>query len=80
MILTTLRQAKPGELFRRSRISAAGIGQDGQPVWTAEPMQAVWVKGQYDRAEGAFWCYKFEDVNNGRYVKSDANVFIDFEY
>ena len=38
----------------------------------------VWIKDYYDRTEKGYWCYKFDDINHGRFFKSDRIVFTDF--
>ena len=40
----------------------------------------VFVKGEYNAASKAFDCYKYEDVNSFRLVKSTRLVFSGFTY
>lgn len=40
----------------------------------------VWVRDYYDRTEKGFWCYKYDDVNHGRFMKSTRIVFTDFYF
>lgn len=38
----------------------------------------VYVKDFYDKSVKKYWCYKFSDVNSGRYISGDKEVFTDF--
>ena len=40
----------------------------------------VWIVDEYDRSEKAYWCYKFSDVNHGRFFKGDKQVFVGFTF
>ena len=47
----------------------------------AEPSERqVWVRDFYDRSERKFWCYRFDDVNAGRYFRGDRAVFVEFTF
>ena len=41
-------------------------------------MSQVWVKDYYDRSERQFWCHRYDDVNEGRFVSGDRIVYVDF--
>lgn len=42
-----------------------------------EPKQSqVWVRDEYDRKEKKYWCFKWENINEGRYFKGDKEVYI----
>ena len=38
----------------------------------------VWVKGEYDKYDREWVCYKFSDVNQGKGFKGDKLVYTDF--
>ena len=40
----------------------------------------VWVLDEYDRSEKKYYCYKFSDVNHGKYIKGDQLVFVGFTF
>ena len=40
----------------------------------------VWIVDEYDRSEKAYWCYKFSDVNHGRFFKGEKLVFVGFTF
>lgn len=80
MNMTTIKQMPAGELFKRARKATQGIDQDGHPVTTTEPMAAVWVRGEYDRREKAFWCYQWDNYNCGRYIKGSTQAFVGFTF
>ena len=40
----------------------------------------VWVIEDYDRSEKAYWCYKFSDVNHGKFFKGEKLVFVGFTF
>lgn len=45
----------------------------------AEPKESqVWVKGEYDKYDREWICYKFSDVNQGKGFKGDKLVYTDF--
>ena len=40
----------------------------------------VYVRGEYDRTERKYECYKFADVNSCRYIDGKKVVFTDFTF
>ena len=40
----------------------------------------VYVRGEYDRTERKYECYKFADVNSFRYIDGKKVVFTDFTF
>jgi len=64
---TTIKDMKRGDYFTMKPIEAPTEKQ-------------VWVKGEYDRAERAYWCHRFEDVNAGRLMKPGRAVFVEFYF
>ena len=40
----------------------------------------VYVRGEYDRSERAYWCYKWHDVNDGRFFKGTRKAYTDFVF
>jgi len=64
---TTIKQIKLGDYFTMKP--------------TDEPTEnQVWVKGEYDRSERAYWCYRFADVNSGRLIKASKVVYVEFYF
>lgn len=63
---TNLKNVKKGDFFKR--------------LIKGTPNQRVYVKGYYDRTLKAFWCYPFEDVNNGRFIKETTIVNVGFTF
>lgn len=43
-------------------------------------LSTVWCKGEYDRSDKKFECYKYEDVNDFRLLRGDTLVTIDFTF
>ena len=50
------------------------------PVDEEAKESVVWVVDEYDRSEKAYWCYKFSDVNHGRFFKGNKQVFVGFTF
>ena len=45
----------------------------------AEPKDTqVYIRGCYDRSEKKYWCYKFSDINSGRFISGEKEVYTDF--
>ena len=40
----------------------------------------VYIRGEYDRSERKYWCQKWADISDGRYIKGDKEVFTDFYF
>lgn len=64
MRLTELRKVKHGEFFRLANSESA----------------PVWVRGEYDRSEGKYDCYKFDDVNHWRYFLGSRLAYVGFDF
>lgn len=61
----TVKELKKGDYFTLKPIE--------------EPKESqVYVRGEYDRSEKKYSCYKFSDVNAERFYKGDKEVFVDF--
>lgn len=60
-----IKELKKGEFFTLTQIYEPKENQ-------------VYVRGEYDRAERKYECYKWNDVNNTRFYKGEKEVFIDF--
>lgn len=56
-----LKNVKRDELFRLSTSENAPL----------------WVRGEYDRAEKKYECYKYDDINHFSYFKGTRNVFVE---
>lgn len=59
---TTLKQLKPGTLFRLE-------DSESSPVW---------VRDRYDRSSKTYACHKYEDYNHEAFFKGTRTVFINF--
>ena len=60
----TIKDLKKGDFFRLSSSESA----------------PVWVKGDYDRSDKTFSCYRFDDVNHETFLKATRQVFTEFEF
>ena len=61
----TIKELKKGEFFTLKPI--------------AEPKESqVYIRGEYDRSEKKYECYKFNDMNAFRYYKGDKEIYTDF--
>ena len=65
--MTELKNLKHGDFFL--------LRNPGDAEIVFPRPASVWVRGDYDRSERAYWCFKFEDVNSGRYIKGNRQVF-----
>lgn len=60
--------------------------KNGEQFFTLKPCEdepkesIVWVLDGYDRSERAYYCYKFSDVNHGKYIKGNKQVFVGFTF
>lgn len=61
----TIKDLKRGEYFTLKEIEYPSDTQ-------------VYVRGEYDRSEKKYGCYKFSDMNSFRYLKGSKTVFMDF--
>lgn len=59
-----IKDLKKGEFFKLST-------SDSSPVW---------VKGDYDRGEKTYSCYRFDDVNHETFLKASRQVFTGFTF
>lgn len=64
-----IRDCSQGDFFTWRR-------RDEEPVSSNH----VWVRGEYDRSYRKYWCYRFDDVNSGRYVSGDHLCFADITF
>lgn len=62
-----LREVKRGDYFTKKNID---FPRDSQ----------VWIRGEYDRSEKKYECYRFDDVNTTCYIKGDKEVYVDFTF
>lgn len=62
---TTLKQLKPGTLFRLK-------DSESSPIW---------VRDHYDRSSKTYACHKYEDYNHETFFKGTRTVYvINFTY
>ena len=62
-----IRELKKGEFFTVKQIDNPTDNQ-------------VYVRGEYDRSERKYECYKFSDINDYRYFKGDKEIYTDFTF
>lgn len=63
----TIKELKKGEYFTIKQID--------------EPKESqVYVRGEYDRSEKKYCCYKFSDISAERLFKGDKEIFVDFTF
>lgn len=61
----TVKELKKGDYFTLKPIE--------------EPKESqVYVRGEYDRSEKKYSCYKFSDMNEERFYKGDKEIYTDF--
>ena len=63
----TIRELKKGDYFTMKPIDNPSENQ-------------VFVRGDYDRSERKYECYKFSDICSFRYLKGDKEVYTDFTF
>lgn len=63
----TIKQLKKGEFFTVKQIDNPNESQ-------------VWVRGDYDKSERKYECYKFSDVCACRFFKGDKEVYTGFTF
>lgn len=62
--MKTISQLKQSEFFRIKNTATA----------------PVWVRGEYNRSERRYSCYKFDDVNHEKLIPGKLEVYTDFEF
>ena len=61
-----LKYLKKGNLFKR--------------IVKGKPTNKVYVKDYYDAQLKAYWCYDYNDINDGRFIKAKTIVNIGFTF
>lgn len=61
----TVKDLKKGDYFVRKQIEYPTEHQ-------------VWVRGDYDRTEKKYECFRFDDVNDTRFIAGTKEVYTDF--
>lgn len=61
----TVKDLKKGDFFTKKQIEFPSDRQ-------------VWVRGEYDRSEKRYECYRFADVNDVCYISGAKEVYTDF--
>lgn len=61
---TTLKQLKPGTLFRLK-------DSESSPVW---------VRDHYDKSSKTYACHKYDDSNHEKFLKGKRKICIDFTF
>lgn len=65
--MAKIKDLKKGEYFTLKQID--------------EPKESqVYVRGEYDKSERKYECYKWDDVNNTRFYKGDKEVYTGFTF
>ena len=68
MTTKMIKDLKPGEFF-----TLKDYGE-----YPSE--NQVYVRGDYDRTEKKYGCYKWSDINHGSALKGTRIVFVDFTF
>lgn len=63
--MAKIKDLKKGEYFTLKQIDEP---KDSQ----------VYVRGEYDKSERKYECYKWDDVNSTRFYKGDKEVYTNF--
>jgi len=67
----TIAELKQGDFFILSPL----------PIGKRTPKESqVYIRKEYDRSERKYWCQKWSDISDGKYLKGDRVVFTDFEF
>lgn len=67
MAKVKVKELKKGEWFTRKQVEFPTEKQ-------------VFVRGEYDRSEKKYECWKFEDVNDTFFMDGNKEVFTDFVF
>ena len=62
-----LKEIKKGEYFTLKNVA---YPRDSQ----------VYSRCEYDRAERKYWCQRFDDISEGKYVDGNREVYVDFTF
>lgn len=63
-MISELKELKKGDFFKLKDLDTA----------------IVYVRGEYDRSTKTYSCFKFEDVNDERFLKGSKKVFVGFTF
>ena len=63
---TEIKNLKKGEFFKRDV--------------NGKPSAKVYIKGNYDRATKSYSAIEYEDINHEIFIKSNKQVYYDFEF
>lgn len=63
----TIKELKKGDFFTLKEVEYPTDRQ-------------VYVRGEYDRTERAYYCHKWHDVNDGRFFKGTRKAYTDFVF
>ena len=64
---TTVKDIKLGEYFCLKSQGEKEVAES-----------KVWVRGEYDKSSKRYEIYRFDDINNTRFVKGNTPAFLDF--
>jgi hypothetical protein len=79
-----IKKLKQGELFLA--VTHVRIGPDEKTTHPArndlycKVGKTVWVRGPYDRLEKGYMCYKYEDINASKILRSYDHCTTSFIY
>ena len=63
----TVKELKRGEMFTLRPIE--------------EPRESqVFIRGEYDRSERKYWCDRFSDISDGKFLSGTKEVYQDFVF
>lgn len=63
----TVKELKRGEMFTLRPIT--------------EPRESqVFIRGEYDQSERKYWCDRFADISDGKFLSGTKEVYQDFVF
>lgn len=63
----TVKELKRGDMFTLRPIE--------------EPRESqVFIRGEYDRSERKYWCDRFSDISDGKFLPGDKEIYQDFVF
>ena len=63
----TVKELKRGDMFTLRPIE--------------EPRESqVFIRGEYDRSERKYWCDRFADISDGKFLSGTKEVYQDFVF
>ena len=65
----TVKELKRGEMFAL------------RPIEKAEPLASqVFIRRKYDRSMRKYWCERYSDISDGKFLPGDKEIYQDFVF